>query len=47
MLRELENNKDVIRDLKEIAAMNNPITQKVVEELRNIAVEKSNRPEKE
>ena len=46
MLRELENNKDVIRDLKEIAAMNNPITQKVVEELRNIAVEKSNQPEK-
>lgn len=42
MLRELENNKEVIRDLKEIAAMNNPLTQKVIEELRNIAVEKSN-----
>ena len=47
MLRELGNNKDLIKDLKEIAAMNNPITQKVVEELRNIAVEKSNNPEKE
>ena len=46
MLRELENNKDVIRDLKEIAAMNNPLTQKVVEELRNISLEKANQPKK-
>ena len=42
MMRELDNNKDLIRDLKEIAAMNNPITKKVVEELRNIALDKSN-----
>lgn len=42
MMRELENNKDLIRDLKEIAAMNNPITKKVVDELRNIALDKSN-----
>lgn len=40
MLHELENNKDLIADLKEIAAMNNPLTQKIVEELRNISIEK-------
>lgn len=42
MLHELENNKDLIADLKEIAAMNNPLTQKIVEELRNISIEKNN-----
>ena len=47
MLRELESNKEVIRDLKEIAAMNNPVTQKVVEELRNISLQKANQPKEE
>lgn len=46
MLRELEANKELIGDLKEIAAMNNPITKKVVDEIRRIAVEKSNEKEK-
>lgn len=47
MMRELEDNKDLIRDLKEIAAMNNPITKKVVEELKNISLEKANQSKKE
>ena len=42
MLRELESNKDLIADLRQISAMNNPLTQKVVDELRNISVKKAN-----
>ena len=46
MLKELEANKELIGDLKEIAAMNNPITKKVIDEIRKIAIEKSNEKEK-
>lgn len=45
MIKELEANKELIEDLREIAAMNNPVTKKVVDELRRMAVEKSNEKE--
>lgn len=37
LMRELGENKDLIRDLKEIAAMNNPATQKLVNDLKKAA----------
>lgn len=39
LLEGLENNKDIIHELKEIAAMNNPLMKKVVDELRTISIE--------
>ena len=41
LIKELELNKEVISDLREIAAMNNPMTHKIVEEIRRISVEKA------
>lgn len=40
-IKELELNKDLIKDLKEIAAMNDPMTKRVVEEVRKIAQKKN------
>ena len=45
MIRELESNKELIGDLREIAAMNNPITKNVIDEIRRISLEKSNEKE--
>jgi hypothetical protein len=42
LIKELELNKDIIGDLREIAAMNNPMTHKIVEEIRRISLEKAN-----
>lgn len=47
LIKELELNKDIIGDLKEIAAMNNPMTHKIVEEIRRISLEKANEPKKQ
>jgi hypothetical protein len=39
LLEGLDKNKDIIHELKEIAAMNNPLMKKVVDELRAISIE--------
>lgn len=39
LLSELENNKDLIRDLKEIAAFNNPAAELLMNEVRELAAE--------
>ena len=39
LMRELGQNKDLIHELKEIASFNDPMTQKVIDEVRKIALE--------
>lgn len=47
LMKELGANKELIHELKEIAEFNDPTTKKVVEGIRKIAVENSNKKETE
>ena len=47
LMKELGANKELIHELKEIAEFNDPTTKKVVDGIRKIAVENSNKKETE
>lgn len=42
LIKSLKENENLIHELNNIGNMNDPLTQRVVKELRNIAVEKTN-----
>lgn len=42
LMRELGENKDLIHELKELTVLNDPITHKVVDEIKKISLDKSN-----
>ena len=42
LMKELGENKDLIHELKELTVLNDPITHKVVDEIKKISLDKSN-----
>ena len=47
LMKELGENKDLIHELKEIASFNDPMTKKVVDEVKKIAIDEANKKKNE
>lgn len=47
LMRELGENKDLIHELREIASFNDPMTKKVVNEVKKIAIDEANKKKNE
>ena len=47
LMRELGENRDLIHELREIASFNDPMTKKVVDEVKKIAIDEANKKKNE